>query len=147
MDEGAGLESSAQGPEYGELVGLSCSSNGLACTPPEEDRQDPVDDPMLVRDSIEHMNSTKKSLIPKTTLEWEQLECFGYSHPHELMIFRGHNTDSIFPPPPTDGHLAYWAPPLLPVAFRRDLTLGQQHSPPPCVQINLIACVFHALEQ
>ena len=52
MDEGAGLESSAQGPEYGELVGLSCSSNGLACTPPEEDRQDPVDDPMLVRDSI-----------------------------------------------------------------------------------------------
>ena len=30
----------------------------------------------------------KVSSPQKTTLAWEQLECFGSSHPHELMIFR-----------------------------------------------------------
>ena len=49
MDEGAGL-SSAQGPEYGELV--SCPSTGLPCTPPLEDRQGSRNDPGLTGDNM-----------------------------------------------------------------------------------------------
>ena len=79
---------------------------------------------MLIRDSIvahEFHKSPKKPPLSGSSLS--VLDTRPPTRADDIQ--RAWNTDSIFPPPPTDGHLAYWAPPLLPVAFRRALTLDQ----------------------
>ena len=152
MDEGAG-PASGQGPEYGELVGLSCSSNGvgLHATIGGQARTHHGGPNPHQGLYIGFMKSNTKSWAPptqKTTLAWEQLECFGSKHPQELMIFREGIRlipYSLLLLPPMD----IWHIGRRPSIFQESFDLGPRHSTPPCVQINIhihmsshIACTW-----
>ena len=82
------------------------------------------------------MKSSTKPPKKTTLLAWEQLECFGSSHPQELMIFREGIRlipYSLLLLPPMD----IWHIGRRPSIFQESFDLGPRHSTPPCVQINI----------